>query len=504
MLTEMLADRLDVLAGGPRTARPQHRTLRAWVQWSYERLDPPEQALLRSLSVVAGTCDLPAVAALCPGEPVSGIAALDQVDELVSRSLLVTERLPTGTRYRMLDTIRHFAAGLLAEDPVEYATAHRRHAEHHAWLAEHLDARLRSSQLEHVLARMTVEHDNLRAAMSWLLGEGADPTAALRMAHALWEYCYLRGHYREGRQWLEDALRAAEGATPNADLLPALGAALDGAAALAHYECDYGESSDLGERALVLYRELGDPRGAANALNRLGSVERELTNYEQSCRLHGDALDLCQQVDDEWGIGNCLQLLGFACWLAGEPEAGHGWAAKALRQLTGVGDKERIGWTLLDLGAIAYYTGDEDAADGHLDTARQLFGEIGFKEGLAWADNLLALVDLRRGDLEVALERLDSAVRLHHELSDLWRLASVLEALASLASRLDLPSACADLLGMAIAERRTIGAPVPWCERPMFEQTKSWLGTRPTQWEGPVALTVVAEHLASMAARLRG
>jgi predicted ATPase/DNA-binding SARP family transcriptional activator len=505
-LAALLGDRLDVLSAGPRTARPQHRTLRACVQWSYELLDPPEQALLRALAVVAGTCDLPAVAALCPGEPASGVAALDQVDELVTRSLLVTERQPTGSRYRMLDTIRHFAAGLLADQPAEHEAALGRHAAHYLWLAENLDRRLRGSELEHVLDRMTADHDNMRAAMTWLVGDGTDPAAALRLARALWQYCYLRGHYREGRQWLASALAVAEAGPVEPELLPVLGAALDGAAALAHYECDYPEASDLGERALLLYRELGDPRGAAGALNRLGSVERERAEYHQSRQLHEDALELCERADDEWGVGNCMQLLGLASWLAGEPDVARGWATRGLRQLTGVGDKERIGWTLLDLGAISHYTGDDDAAAGHLDTARQLFAEIGFKEGLAWADNLLALVDVRRGDLPAALGRLGSALLTHHELGDRWRLASILEALADVASRLAAPTACADLLGMARAKRRAIGAPVPVCERPAVAHTEAWLlrvtGRPPTPWEGPMSLVVVSEHLADLRSRL--
>ena len=501
----LVTDRLDVLASGPRTGRPQHRTLRACVDWSYNLLDADEQGLLRALAVVAGTCDLPAAAALCPASG-SSTAALDLVGRLVSKSLLVTERQPTGTRYRMLDTIRHYAAEQLAAHPGEHAIAGARHAAHYAWLAEELDSRLRGAELEHVLDRLAAEHDNLRAAMAWLTtaGHPGAGTSALRLATALWQYCYLRGHYAEGRGWLRDALHTEQ---PAAD--PALvGAALDGAAALAHYACDYAEATGLGERALALYRELDDDRGTARALTRLGSVARERARYRQAIELHSDALALFEKAQDEWGIGHTLQLLGFASWLSGDFDAAGEWSTRALRALTAVGDKERIAWTLLDRGAEAFYLDDDTAAAGHLRVARQLFTDVGFKEGLAWADDLLARLDLRRGDLLAGLDRLTASLRLHHELGDRWRMASVLESLARVAASLDAATACGDLLGMADRTRQQIGAPAPSCERELLGQTQEWLraaaGPDAGGWDGPPSLAVVAGHVADLRARLAG
>jgi len=503
-LAALLTERFDILAGGPRTARPQHRTLRACVEWSYELLDADEQALLRALAVVSGTCDLPAVAALCPPSR-SSIVALDLVDQLVGKSLLVTERLPTGTRYRLLDTIRRYAAERLDADQEESRTAHQRHATHYVWLAEDLDGRLRGAELEHVLSRLAADHDNFRAAMAWLTssdGDQEDATAALRLARALWQYCYLRGHYAEGRRWLRTALAATAPSAPGR----LLGAALDGAAALAHYACDYGEATELGARALVRYQQLADRRGTALALTRLGSIAREQADYPLATRHHRDALDLFEQAADEWGVGHSLQLLGLATWLSGDPVAAGTWSARALRTLTAVGDKERIAWTLLDRGAEAHHTGDDVAAARHLETARQLFTEVGFKEGLAWAGELHALVDLRRGDLLTALDRLTTSLRLHHELGDRWRVCSVLESLARIAACVDDPAACADLLGMAAATRLVIGAPVPACERELVDRTGGWLadrtGTPTPVWDGPPSIARAAGHVERLRIRI--
>ena len=504
----MRADRLGVLTSGPRTALPRHRTLRACVQWSYRLLDPDEQGLLRALAVVAGTCDLPAVAALCP-QPKSSIVALDLVDNLVSQSLVVTERQRTGTRYRMLDTIRQFAAEQLASRPEEHAIANSRHAAHYGWLAEELDSRLHGTEPEQVLDRLTAEHDNLRAAMAWLTSSArplpdADAVAALRLSRALWQYCYLRGHYADGRRWLHDALAATTGVPADPVLV---GAALDGAAALAHFGCDYREATELGERALASYRELADPRGTALALSRLGSVAREQADYPKAIRLHTEALRLFRQAADARGIGHSLQLLGLASWLSGDLGAATEWSSRALRALSEVGDKERIAWCLLDRGAEAHYLDNDDAAAGHLDTARQLFAEIDFKEGLAWTDDLLALIDLRRGELPAAIRRLAASVRLHHELGYRWRLASVLESLARVAMLVRTPAACGDLLGMAAATREAIGAPPPRCERPQLRRTRAWLhrtaGHATGRWDGPPSLAVVAGRVAELAGRVR-
>jgi len=119
------------------------------------------------------------------------------------------------------------------------------------------------------LARLEAEHPNLRTALTWSLqaGEGA---TGLRLAGALWQFWVVRGHYSEGRGWLEEILaRSGEAAAA------VRAKALRGADALARRQGDYGRATVLYEEALALHRHLGETRGIASALKALGDVACE-------------------------------------------------------------------------------------------------------------------------------------------------------------------------------------------------------------------------------------
>ncbi|WP_344505665.1 BTAD domain-containing putative transcriptional regulator [Dactylosporangium maewongense] len=99
--------------GARRTGTPRHRTLRAAVQWSFDLLTPAEQVLFQQLSVFAGGFDLPAAVAVTD---VADVADVDDVlADLVGRSMLTVAFGPDGRRFRLLETMRQFAAERLRE-----------------------------------------------------------------------------------------------------------------------------------------------------------------------------------------------------------------------------------------------------------------------------------------------------------------------------------------------------------------------------------------------------
>src|SRR5580704_17140595 len=118
-IADRLRDRFQLLDSGDRTAPPRQQTLRAAVDWSYELLEEAEQVLLRRLSVFSGwnldmaeqVCSDPARS----GGPIPADAVLGLLISLIDKSLVVLDGEAAGdARYRLLDTIREYAAERLA------------------------------------------------------------------------------------------------------------------------------------------------------------------------------------------------------------------------------------------------------------------------------------------------------------------------------------------------------------------------------------------------------
>ncbi|WP_372733948.1 BTAD domain-containing putative transcriptional regulator [Nocardioides sp.] len=128
-LLDRLQDRLRLLVGGRRDRVERHRTLRATLDWSYDLLSPAEQAVFSRLSTFSGPFDLDAAERVAGGGDLDAIDVDDLVGCLVDRSLLTVEtgRL-TERRYRMLETVRHYAAETLTQSG-EAEKAERRHAD---------------------------------------------------------------------------------------------------------------------------------------------------------------------------------------------------------------------------------------------------------------------------------------------------------------------------------------------------------------------------------------
>ncbi len=124
-----LDQRFRLLTTGNRTARPRHQTLRALIDWSYDLLSPEERIVFERLSVFAGGWTLDAAEAVACGGDVAEWQVLDLLAALVGKSLVQAEVIHGSTRYRLLETVRHYAAERLAlragPDPRDAPVAHR-------------------------------------------------------------------------------------------------------------------------------------------------------------------------------------------------------------------------------------------------------------------------------------------------------------------------------------------------------------------------------------------
>ena len=171
-----LARRLDrcfaVLAGGQHGAAARHQTLRAAIDWSFDLLTGPEQALLARLAVFAGGAALEAAEAVCGGEGIDPEAVFGVLAGLVARSLVVAEEHGPQTRYRLLETIRQYGEERLRQ--ADQAGRWRaRHAGYYAGLLGRVRDHARDPDQELFWAvRLGAEQDNLLAAWSWAIGTG--------------------------------------------------------------------------------------------------------------------------------------------------------------------------------------------------------------------------------------------------------------------------------------------------------------------------------------------
>ena len=375
-----LDDRLALLTAGPHNLPERQQTLHNTLDWSYALLRTEEQRLFARVAVFDGGWDLEAAEAACA--PGLGAGVRGGLEALADHSLVeATDDGTTGPRFRMLETVREYAAARLAES-TEGEDLRQRHAHYSLALAEQADPALIGPEQVAWQQRLERELPNLRVALHTLL-DGGDGSAALRLGAALDRFWSRRSHITEGRAWLDEAL--ALGVTAG----PERAKALVVAGYLAMATGGFGRAEGLLADALSLYRDPGDDRGVAWALSTQGELARWREDYahERACR--EQALALYRRAGDRWG------------------EA----------------------MTLYTLAGLTFFQGDVTQAEPLLRESRDLFVALGDRWGIAATLMFQAGLAVRQGAYATAGQIGREALPLCREL-DTWMTASCLKVLA--------------------------------------------------------------------------
>lgn len=464
--------------------RPVHQqTLRGTIDWSYRLLDADEQRFFAGLAVFVGGWTLEAAEAVCedgsvePGDAsslpsptsprwgASPITILDGLQSLLDKSMVRQDKGADGEfRFTMLETIRAYALERLAESG-EAERLRRRHAAYYLALAEAAEPRLTGSEQATWFDRVEAEHDNLRAALGWLLEQGTGEAGA-RLTAALWRFWYARGYLSEGRRWLEAAL-GERNATPD-DLRAKV---LYAAGVLAYAQGDYAAGGALQEESLTLRRALGDKAGIAQALNGLGVLAHEQGNHERAVRLLEESLALQRELGDRRSVAISVNNLGTLAYAQGDYERAETFYSESLELHRELGNKQNIAGTLGNLGLVALYQGNYSEAKAFSEESLALFTELGDRHDVASTVNNLGLVTLHQGDYAQAKTFFEESLTLHWELGDKRGLAYCLEGVAGLAWVQGQPVRAARLCGAAAVLRESIGAPLPPAERARHDCT---------------------------------
>jgi len=436
---------------------------------------------------------------------------LDGVASLVDKSLLKrveqTEEGSEDQRLLMLETIREYGVEVLTASG-ESNAARQAHAGYFLQLAEEAEPALKGPLLVAWLDRLEREHDNLRAALQWALEKGRGEIA-LRLGIALERFWVVRGLRNEGRAFLERALTGSAGVA--ADVRAK---ALLAAARLAFNQSNYEQGEVLAQEGLALFRGLGDRRGIALSLNRLGVaawrrgdfrsarmlLEEDLTLFREmgdrdrvawSLFMHGlldnkqgeyagassrfeESLALFRELGNKRGIAASLtQLAGTLFVSQGNQDMIYPLLEQGLSLDREVGDKEGMAVASLLLGWVALKQGDRATARSRVEESLTLYREMEHREGMAEALSMLGKVEAARGDHAFARTLYEESLAMAQAIGDKELIASGLEGLASVVAVQGEQVWATRLWGTAEALREAIGAPLQPIERADYEQAVS-------------------------------
>jgi predicted ATPase/DNA-binding XRE family transcriptional regulator len=451
-LAARLDQRFRLLTGGSRTALERQQTLRAAVGWSYALLTGSEQVLLARLSVFADGFGLDAAEAVCGFGDVETLEVADLLGSLVDKSLVAAEPADGILRYRLLETIRLFAAERLAEAGEEEAAAVR--AAHRAYflsVAETAAAYLTGPGQGSWLARLDSDQANLRRAAEHAAGDPDGTAQVLRLGVALDRYWWARSRLQEACGLLMPALDR-----PDAASAPALFAAALATASGAAMFTDPVTGRHLAEQAVQVARRLGDERLLIRALTELcfscvfaGAPEAGLPFGQES-------VERARQLGDDVLLAQSL-----APYLAARgPAASPHLADEA------IGCTERSGdlltnYYLHNLAAWdALSTKDVPAARAHLEAAARAAVAIALPDTTTTIS--LGMVLRAEHDPDAARSTLEAALRISRRIGDNTDIAGACLFLACLAGDAGDWSRAATLHGAAHAvQDRTR---VPWNE----------------------------------------
>ena len=444
-IADRLAQRFSFLTSGTRTAEARQQTLRATVEWSYALLSEVERRVFNRLSVFRGGWSLTAAEAVVADDQLSAGVVLDTVGRLVERSMVWVERGRT-TRYRMLETLREYAAEQLDASGETEAIAGR-HAGHFRAVAEGAEVELRGHGQRETLQMLRDEQPNVRAAITWLSRPGGDIDSALVTAGSLGMFWHL-GRHLEGREVLGRLVESGDGSAPaRARALQAMSIVERPRGCLVH---PHPRCAETAEESLSIFTRLEDSWHAALS-KVLVSVEgvtgafRErsdalLSEAEEEFSREGDAWGRAvigfvrletalkagdvaaalrlgpataaafRQLEDPWGLSATLYHFGWGLRQFGRLEEGARILEEAIDVAASAGLWNTVQWAYADLAIEKVYVGDLGAARDLFDRAANASQEVGDGAGEVLATYGYGLLAEVVAEWQDAGQRYDEAV----------------------------------------------------------------------------------------------
>ena len=455
MPVEAVAQRLDHrfrwLNAQSSGSIPRQRTLLTMIDWSHDLLDAPERALFRRLSVFVGGWTYEAAEAICT----EGELCLDILTQLVEQSLVEFGYDQECRRYRMHETIRQYAHQQLRASSEE-SDVFARHAHYYARFVAQAAENAQGQPLQVWLDWIEEEHDNLRAAFNWMaehdrnlaLALVADLGAGLKF----WE---LRGHYEDGRRWMQRILDA----TPES-ISEARAKALLAAAALSSSINDFEYGLCCTAESQYIFDQLGNLPGEIEA--RLATEELANLQGEQveSVTAVQEAIALAEQINYKPGLAKGGWMMGFIAYDQAEYGQAILYLLPSVALWRELENPYELAIALNTLAACLLGKGEYLTASEVLQETAEINRSLGYRRGVALALHNMAETAIKLGDHTRAKELNLESLQIRRELGLRRGYAYSLENFAILAERENQPGRAIQLFAASQSLRQAIGAPV--------------------------------------------
>ncbi|MGD0687031.1 MAG: LuxR C-terminal-related transcriptional regulator [Streptosporangiaceae bacterium] len=453
-----LADSFELLTAAGRTAPPRQRTLRATIDWSYDLLTSQERLMLRRLSVFAGW-SLDMAEEVCADDELPAGDVLGLIAALVDKSLVVVEPEALGqARYRLLDTIREYAAERLAESG-ESGLRHRRLRDYSLREVEHamavgmgIIAAPWSARVD-VFRRYDVDAGNALQVLSRCLTD-RDAETGLRMCTAIRPCWIVRGSFAEGAEWFDtflaiDAPGLAAGVR---------GPALVGRAQLA-LATDPAGARRWAEQGLALCRAAGSEFWIASALNLLAEVALHTGHTDEAALRAEEALSLARESGDGWNEGYALGSRAAVAGRCGSLREAQEFADASIGVMRAIDQQWGAARALLGLGDLARLRADPGSAGERYLEALAILREIDSRPEIARCLAGLARLALDQRALGPARRHLAESLRLSQSTGSRISVARGMEAFAALAALEGRPDRAVQLVAAAATLRKAAHLP---------------------------------------------
>ncbi|ONF75162.1 BTAD domain-containing putative transcriptional regulator [Amycolatopsis keratiniphila] len=422
-ISQRLDDRFRLLTSGSRTALPRQRTLRAVVEWSWDLLDDAERVLARRLSVFGAGAEVEAVESVCADEGLLAEDILYVLGSLVEKSIVDAIAGEQGEpRYRMLETIRAYAAERLdeAEEREQLTKAYHRY---YAQLAERLEPMLRTADQLIAISRYDAEHGNIVTALRQAIDAGDVDMATHLFGSTFW-YWLIKGDSDRVESFVAEVL--AFGDRLDEDFAAAFQAMREITTMV----------PGVGDREAV--RVLIDECVRTDAYTRFAGLAiglPMLAFFSQDKELAHREVERALSSPDPWARSAGAWAQSFILVDDGDPDGAEQARDRAYEGFLAVGDRWGTAMTLGMKASDISMSGDHEAALALYRRGLALALELGSQDDLVQQRWRLATEYARAGDLDTAMREMFEAERYASEMGNAQLAVMVLVGKADLLCR---------------------------------------------------------------------